>query len=128
MSIRFKPTPKKNPRDLEAASKYYATAISKDHVSLDVLAKNIADKSTANPGDTYAVIVTMVNQIMDDLAAGRSVDMGKLGKFSISLHSEGVNDPLELSSANILNARINYRPGPEMRDFLKTLKYEKEEG
>lgn len=127
MSVKFKPIPKRNPRDIEAAPKYYASAVVKDNVDLDVLAENIAEKSTVSPGDTYAVIVTMVDQIINDLAAGRSVDMGKLGKFSISLHSEGVADPLELSSTNILKARINYRPGAKLKELLNNLKYEKME-
>lgn len=125
MSIAFKATQKINPQQPTAARKFYATVVHKDQVNIDELPVIIADKSTVSRADTYAVIISMLEQIMHDLAAGRSVVLGKLGKLSISVHSEGMATAEELTSLQIKKAKINYRPGVELRDMLKILKYEK---
>ncbi len=125
MSISFKANPKLNPQDRTAPPRYYATVVHKAQVNIDELSELIADKSTVSRADTYAVIISMLEQVMKDLAAGRSVVLGKLGKLSISVQSEGMPTPEELTSAQIKKAKIIYRPGIELRDMLSTLKYEK---
>lgn len=125
MSISFKANPKVNPQEPTAPPRFYATAVHKGQVHIDELSELIADKSTVSRADTYAVIISMLEQIMQDLAAGRSVVLGKLGKFSISLNSEGADTAEELTSAHIKKAKIIYRPGSELKDMLSTLKYNK---
>ncbi|PKP29956.1 MAG: DNA-binding protein [Bacteroidetes bacterium HGW-Bacteroidetes-17] len=125
MSISFKAIAKKNPQSPTEPLRFYASAVSGKNVDIDELAKLIADNSTVSRADTYAVIISMLEQIMKDLAAGRSVVLGKLGKFSISLHSEGAATAEELTSAQIKKATINYRPGNELKDMLAILKFEK---
>ena len=106
MSISFKASAKINPQEPTAAPRYYATAVSQSKVDIDELSDLIADKSTVSRADTYAVIISMLEQVMKDLAAGRSVVLGKLGKLSISLQSEGVDTAEELTSAQIKKAKM----------------------
>ena len=57
MSIKYKLIEKKNPRDLEAAPKFYASAVTTRKIDLDELSKNIARSSTVARADVYAVLI-----------------------------------------------------------------------
>ena len=125
MSIQFKPTPKRNPQNIEADPKYYATAVSKGKTDIDVLSKLVANASTVSRADTYAVIISLLETIMNELSEGRMVDLGKLGKFAVSLQSEGAEKPEELTMKQIKGARLNFTPGTELKEMLAALKYAK---
>jgi predicted histone-like DNA-binding protein len=125
MSIKFKSVTKKDPRDLEAAPLYYASSVVSNRIDIDGLSRAIARSSTVARADIYAVIVALIDEITENLTASNLVSLGKLGSFAVNVHSEGAPTSEELSSANIKGAKIIYRPGAEIKDMLKTLKYEK---
>jgi predicted histone-like DNA-binding protein len=125
MAVNFKVIQRKNPRDLEAAPKSYAIAINNGTVDIDRLAELVGDGSTVRQNDIYAVIIGLVNVIQGELKEGRSVHLGKLGMFSISVSSNPSDTAEEVNATNIKSARIRYRPGKEMRNMLKTLAYSK---
>ena len=126
MSILFKATPKRNPQDIEAEPKYYATAVTKSKTGIDELSETVASASTVSRADTYAVIISLLETIIKEFKAGRTVDLGKLGRFTISLKSEGVEDPKDLTSAHVKDAKINFYPGKELKEMLNNLKFTKE--
>ena len=125
MSIQFKTLPKKNPRDLEAVPLYYAISVISRRVDLDALSKAVARSSTVARADVYAVLLALIEEIADELTNGNQVILGKLGSLAVSLRSEGVETPEDFTSANIKGAKVIYRPGAEIKDLLKVLKYEK---
>ncbi|KAB8154920.1 DNA-binding protein [Kordia sp. TARA_039_SRF] len=125
MSVKFKVIQKKNPQDLEATPKNYAIAISDGIVDIDRLSELVADGSTVRQNDIYAVIIGLVNVIQGELKEGRSVNLGKLGTFSVSLSSVGSDTAEEVNASNIKSAKVNYRPGKEIKNMLKTLTYTK---
>ena len=125
MSVKFKVIQKRNPRDITAAPKSYAIAVSDGTVDIDRLSVLVGDGSTVRQNDIYAVIIGLVNVIQGELSEGRSVNLGKLGTFSISLSSDPSDTPEEVSASNIKSARVNYRPSKELKNMLKTLSYTK---
>lgn len=125
MSIKFKSIERKNIQDPTLRPKHYALAVTAGRTDLDGLAALISDGSTVRQGDVYAVLIGMVNAISLELAAGRTVNMGKLGSFSIGISSEGVEEAKEVTSSVIKGAKIRYRPLAELKDVLKTLHYQK---
>ena len=126
MSISFKPTSKRNPQDVTAAPRYYATAVSKNKTDIDVLSEMVSGSSTVSRADTYAVIISLLETIIQEFKSGNTVELGKLGKFALSLQSEGVEAPEDLTSKNIKNVRINFYPGKELKNMLGNLEYSKE--
>lgn len=88
MSISFKATPKINPQNPTAAQKFYARVLHKDQLNIDELSVIIADKTTASRADTYAVIISLLEQVMPDLAARRLVVLGKLAKLSTGVEQK----------------------------------------
>ena len=125
MSVEFKPTPKRNPQNITAEPLFYATAVSNHKTGIDELSGRVSDSSTVSRADTYAVIISLLETIIKEFKAGNTVELGKLGRFSISLQSEGVPTPEELSSNHIKGAKINFRPGVELKEMLASLSYSK---
>lgn len=125
MSVKFKVIQKKNPQDLAAAPKSYALAVSDGTVDIDRLSVLVGDGSTVRQNDIYAVIIGLVNVIQGELSQGRSVNLGKLGTFSIGISSDPSDTAEEVTASNIKGAKVNYRPGKELKNMLKTLSYTK---
>jgi predicted histone-like DNA-binding protein len=125
MAVKFRVIQKKNPQDLAAAPKSYAIAVSDGTVDIDRLSVLVGDGSTVRQNDIYAVIIGLVNVIQGELSEGRSVNLGKLGTFSIGVSSNGSDTEEEVTASNIKNAKVNYRPGKELKNMLKTLSYTK---
>jgi predicted histone-like DNA-binding protein len=125
MSVTFKSVAKRNPLKLDEDPKFYALAVASGNADIDRLSELVADGSTVRQNDMYAVIVGLVNAIQGELKNGRKVTLGKLGTFSLGLSSNGVEEEDKLNASQITKARINYRPGNEIKDMLKTLRYQK---
>ncbi|XLS29865.1 HU family DNA-binding protein [Flavobacteriaceae bacterium M23B6Z8] len=126
MSVTFKSVAKKNPLNLTEDPKFYAFAVASGNSDIDRLSELVADGSTVRQNDVYAVIIGLVNAIQGELKNGRKVTLGKLGTFSLGLSSNGVEEEEKLTSSQITKARINYRPGNEIKNMLKTLSYKKQ--
>ena len=71
------------------------------------------------------MIIGLVNVIQGELKEGRSVNLGKLGTFAISVSSNPSDTAEEVTASNIKSAKVNYRPGKEIKDMLKTISYTK---
>jgi predicted histone-like DNA-binding protein len=125
MSVIFKTVAHKNLQNLEAPAKHYAMVEPTGITDIDGLAKIIADNSTASRADVYLVIIGLVDAISRELEDGRKVHLGKLGSFSLSISSDGADTASEVTAFSIKKARLIFRPGPEIRNLLKKLKFKK---
>lgn len=126
MTVKLKTVERINPRKPHAKAKYYLAAKSKGKTGIDELAAIISSKSSISRPDIYAVTIAVVEGIIEELSNGKSVSLGQLGSFSVSVHSEGAPTAKKATVANVKSARIVYRPGAEIKDMLKTLIYVKE--
>lgn len=126
MSVKFKAVARRNPQDLTAPQKFYAKAIADGEVDLDTLAQMISDQNTVTEADCYAVLISLEKNIIDELAQGRIVKLGRLGSFQVGISSEGLTTADEVTSSAILKSRINFRPGKRMQTFLKTVTFKKD--
>ena len=125
MSVKFKVLPKKNPQDINAPEKYYASAIGDGEVNLDTLAEMISLQCTVTETDCYAVLISLERNIVTELRQGRIVKLGRLGNFQVGISSQGKITAGEVSAADITKARINFRPGKKLRKLLNDLSFRK---
>ena len=123
MSVVFKTVAHKNLQNLEAPAKHYAMVEPTGTTDIDGLAKIISDSSTASRADVYLVLIGLVDAISQELEDGRSVHLGKLGSLSLSISSVGADTASEVTAFSIKKARLIFRPGPEIRNLLKKLKF-----
>ena len=105
--------------------KYYATIVRDRSVTLRQFIKQISQLNTVNTADIYAVLESFLQLVPQYLSEGRTVDLGQLGKFSISISSKGEESPEEVSRSNIIGHKVLFKPSAEMRDLLTNVKFEK---
>jgi predicted histone-like DNA-binding protein len=123
--VRIKSVSKSNPQDRVADNKFYAQVVSSGKTDLERLAYLVANQSTVREGDCYAVILSLIHNIVDELKQGKIVKLDKLGTFNISLSSDGKENADEVSANTIKYVRIKFRPDQRMKSSLniKTIKF-----
>jgi predicted histone-like DNA-binding protein len=118
--MRIKPIQKYNPQDAGADNKFYAQAVATGKIDLKRLAYLVSNQSSVREGDCYAVILSMVHNIMDELKQGKIVKLDRLGSFQLGISSEGVATKAQVSGSLVKDIRINFRPDEDMKGTLNT--------
>lgn len=126
MPVKYNVTERKNLQDPKAAPKFYASAKADGEINLKTLAKEISGGSTTvSDTDVLAVLNDLIKVVNRHLSDGKIVKLGDFGNFQVSISSEGAETAEKVSSSLIRSNKINFRPGIDLRDMLKTIKYEK---
>lgn len=126
MPVKYNVTERKNLQDPQAAPKFYAIAKSDGEIDLKTLAKEISGGSTTvSDTDVLAVLNDLIKAANRHLSDGKIVKLGDFGNFQISISSEGADTAEKVIPALIRGNKINFRPGTDLRDMLKTVRYEK---
>lgn len=125
MAIKYKLVQKRNPRDIEAPAKIYASSVTTRKIDLDELSKAIARSSTVARADVYAVLIAFIDEAVESLANGNQISFGKLGSLAVNLKSDGAETEDKFLQSSIKGAKVIYRPGSEIKDMLNALKFEK---
>ena len=124
-SVTYSVVPRVNPRDKEAAPKFYAQAQARGDVNIREMATRIQGSCTVTKADVYAVLVALEDVIMEALQNGEIVRLGELGTFQVSLSGKGAVTSEDYDTSLIKKARINFRPGLTLAGMLDTLSFSK---
>jgi predicted histone-like DNA-binding protein len=127
MSVKLKAVQKVNPQNVAAPQKYYAQAVSTGRTDMNRLARLIAMQCTVNRADCLAVLSALQDNISMELEEGRIVELGELGVFQVSVKSMGHDAAQEVSSFSVQKAKLNFRPGTELKKMINNLKFRKDE-
>ncbi|MGL2963435.1 HU family DNA-binding protein [Flavobacterium sp. RSB2_4_14] len=123
MSVKIKPVQRVNPQDVNAPQKFYAKAVADGRTDLKRLAKLIAMQCTVNRADCLAVLAALEDNIIMELQEGKIVKLGELGTFQLGVNSMGSDTSNEVGSSSVKKARLNFRPGEELKKMLKNLSF-----
>ncbi|MBI5824475.1 MAG: HU family DNA-binding protein [Chloroflexi bacterium] len=126
MPVKFTVTPKKDPRDINAAPKYYATTKSDGRADTNAIAKSINSISTISSADTAAVIEAFLTVVPEKLADGKIVELGDFGTFRVSISSEGAERADDVTARNITDTRVIFTPGKRFKQMLAIIEFQKE--
>ncbi|WP_445749341.1 HU family DNA-binding protein [Polaribacter sp.] len=107
-----------NPKNRDAAKKFYAQVIASGTVDLERLAYLVSNQSSVNEGDCYAVILSLVHNIIDELKQGKIVKIDRLGSFQIAVNAKGVDSAKNVNPSVIKSVRINFRPDKKLQNKL----------
>lgn len=99
----------------ERKDTYYARAQYDGVTSIDDIAQLIEQISAISVGDVLSVLNTLGKIVATELANGRIVDLGDLGRIRLSLRAKGVSKPEEVKRETILATRAVFVPGPALR-------------
>ena len=125
MSVKYTVSERGNPLQPQQPKKWYANAKSAGDVTLRALGKEIAARSTVSPADTQAVLVALTEVLVQNLAEGKIVRLGDFGAFQVSVSSEGAETEAKFNASLIKGSKVVFRPGIDIREMQKNLKYEK---
>ena len=107
----------------ERKENYYARAQYDGVTSIDDIAQLIEQISAISVGDVLSVLNTLGKIVATELANGRIVDLGDLGRIRLSLRSKGMSKPEEVKRETILATRAVFVPGPALRTQQQGLRF-----
>ena len=87
-------------------------------MDLEELCEILSERATFNSGVIYGVAQLMANVIPEMLSKGRSVRLGNLGTFSLSMKGEGHDKPEDVKTESIKELKVNFRASPMMKKKL----------
>ena len=122
-NVTYSVSPRINPRDKDAAPKYYGHVQANGDVTLREMAERIQSTCTVHKSDVFAVLVALEDVIVDALKGGEIVRLGDLGTLQIGISSKGAATEEDYSQELITKARINYRPGSALVGILNNLTF-----
>jgi predicted histone-like DNA-binding protein len=125
MAVKYTVNEKGNPLNPSQPKKWYANAKSAGDTTLRALSREIAARSTVSPADTQAVLTALTEVLVEHLSEGKIVRLGDFGAFQVSISSEGAETEAKFSAALIKGNKVVFRPGTDLKDMQKNLKYEK---
>ena len=124
-NVTYSVSPRINPRDKEAAPKYYGHVQASGDIDIREMSERIQATCTVHKSDVFAVLVALEDVITDALKSGEIVRLGDLGTFQIGISSKGAETEEDFSDALIQKARINFRPGSALVGCLSNLTFAK---
>ncbi|MBU1014621.1 MAG: HU family DNA-binding protein [Bacteroidetes bacterium] len=125
MSIKIKAITRINPRDPATAKRFYAVAVNQGDITLDSLSKQISMMSTVSKTDVYAVLIALTEVIPQALEEGKIVRLGNLGSFSVNVNSDSMATAEEVSSHNVKQLKLHYRPSAGLKSLVEAFHVEK---
>lgn len=126
MPVKYTTVERGNPAKPGDPKKFYAQAVSSGEVTFRSLAKEIsAGSTTVSDTDVIAVLNDLSKALVRHLGEGRIVRFGDFGAFQIGISSAGAETAAKVNSASVKNAKINFRPGIDLRQMISTLTFEK---
>ena len=124
-NVTYSVSPRINPRDKEAAPKYYGHVQANGEVSVREMAERIQANCTVTKTDVFAVLVGLEDAITEALKNGEIVRLFELGSLQVGISSKGALTEKDFDESLIRKARINFRPGTALNGILSGLTYKK---
>ncbi|WP_085537623.1 HU family DNA-binding protein [Massilibacteroides vaginae] len=111
------------PGDTTSEKKWYASAKSNGVATMPDVCSLIAARSTVSSADVKAVLDNL-NYVIDyHLKAGRTVKLGELGNFRMTVRSEGAAEKKDFSQSMLRGAKIVFTPGASLRETRITTRF-----
>ena len=124
-NVTYSVSPRINPRDKEAAPKYYGHVQANGDIDIREMSERIQATCTVHKSDVFAVLVALEDVITEALKSGEIVRLGDLGTLQIGISSKGAETEEDFDDSLIKKARINFRPGSAIVGVLSNLTYAK---
>lgn len=126
MTISFKVIERGRPGVVGGGEKkFYASNMVNGNSDIEELTEGIEKISTVSGADIRAVLYALTDVIPSMLADGKSVRLGEIGNFRVSISSEGLEKVEDVNANCIKRSKIIFTPGKKLKGMLGNLKYRK---
>ena len=95
-----------NPRKPDDPKKAYARSQVSKELTLKGLSQRVAAQTTVSRADVSAVLISVVENMIEALRDGEQVDFGELGKFRLQATSRGADSAEVFTATNITGVNI----------------------
>ena len=124
-NVTYSVSPRINPRDKEAAPKFYGHVQASGDIDIREMSERIQQTCTVHKSDVFAVLVALEDVIIDALRSGEIVRLGDLCTLQVSLNGKGAVTEEDYTTDLIKRAKINFRPGTVLANALASLSFSK---
>jgi predicted histone-like DNA-binding protein len=125
MAFKFKVTGKKDPRNPQAAAKFYAIPVYNETKDLRQIANQIAEICAVNTPDTLAVMEALLRVLTQNLMEGHNVKLGDFGGFRLSLKCDPAATADKFTADHIKDVKVLFRPGRVFKESMHGFRFEK---
>jgi predicted histone-like DNA-binding protein len=115
MALFFKKVLRGNPSNPTAPKKWYPILKSLGLIKEKEVAKLLADETTLNPKEAEMTLYQLLKVIIRLLLDGHTVQLGELGSFRLTVHSEGSETEDEVSANKIQSVHVRFTPSDSLR-------------
>jgi predicted histone-like DNA-binding protein len=119
MSILFNKVERGNPSNASAPKLWYPVLKSTGLVKEKEVAKLLADETTLNPKEAEMAVSQLMKVVANLLLNGKTVQLGSLGSFRATAHSEGAATEAEVSANQIKNLNVRFTVSEELKEAIK---------
>lgn len=115
---------RKNPLKPDEQPKFYALAHSTRVVDLEAICKRIGERSSYSLGELEGCINEFLIEIKNVLLEGAIAQVGKLGRFRLSLRTYRPTSVAEdFSNSHVKSCRVLFYPSTKLVEMCKTVKF-----
>lgn len=118
MALFYNKVFRKNPNEPTSPGKWYVVLRSLGQTSEKDVAKFVADETTLNPKEAEMAIYQLLKVLQNELLNGKTVQLGELGSFFLTVTGDGVDDENEVSAKLIKSVNLKFRTTKVMREAL----------
>jgi predicted histone-like DNA-binding protein len=124
--MKYRKVKRKNPRDMKADGKYYASPVNSGKITLNELSARIERNSSLSKGDILNVISNFLDEVPEYLKDGKSVQLGDFGTFRYSFSSKGAETPEQVNANSITSKRVIFTPGVKLKNQMADISFEEQ--
>ena len=112
-----------NPRKPDDPKKAYARSQVSKELTLKGLSQRVAAQTTVSRADVSAVLISVVENMIEALRDGEQVDFGELGKFRLQAPSRGADSAEVFTATNITGVNIQFVPGDDLKKIFNGMSF-----
>ena len=116
--MNYKLIERKNPRNTDGPTKFYAYILNMSEIGINDLATRISASCTVTRHDCLAVLSALQEQIIYALQEGKRIHLGDIGSFRVIANGAGSETPEAYSTDLIRKLRVCFTPNTTLKDAL----------
>ena len=123
MSLYYNKIQRGNPSKPNEPKKWYLILKSIGRMTEKQVAKEIADETTLNPKEAEMAIYQFQKVLTKSLLDGKTVQLGELGTFQVTVKSKGVEKEAEVTPVLVEKVNLHFTPSVSLRQSLQEAKF-----
>lgn len=118
MALFYKKIQKGKPGDETAPKRWYLILKSIGMTREKEIAKAIADETTLNPKEAEMAVSQLDKVFIRELLASKTVQLGSLGSFHLTLNCEGSDTEAEVTVNKIKQVNVRFTASEEFKEAV----------